>query len=249
YGSIGTSVSVSIGAVGAANSGIGNNAGNSGSGGPSSQGSLLRLDEPRIYSSSALQLGSNAPSNIQRSNSPQHFIDRSISLIRLDNSSNNNGGAPPSNISEASGGAIGSSGINSGSSQPRLDRFKIKFTADLANQQQQSNLSSNLTKTLVELGSSSDPLAGVSGAKPKYKPPIIEVPPKPPVETSDKAVMTSQLPEQWSLVSSGSEGRRISIGATSPLGNSPTPAPTLAGGVPDLLPSCVVRQNDYAVNP
>ena len=68
--------------------------------GPAGQNSLLRLDEPRIYSSSALQLGSGSGgssgggsgnlASLQRSSSPQnhhhHFIDRSISLIRLDNS-------------------------------------------------------------------------------------------------------------------------------------------------------------------
>ena len=125
----------------------------------------------------------------------------------------------------------------------------------MVNQQQQSHqhgagpLASTLTKTLVELGGSGDPLGGIPGVKPKYKPPIIEVPPKPPVEMSDKAVMTTQLPEQWSLVSSGSEGRRISVGAPSPMGNSPPTAPILSGGVPDLLPSCVVRQNEYSGNP
>lgn len=73
---------------------------------------------------------------------------------------------------------------------------------------------------------------------------------------SDKAVMTSsQLPEQWPLVNSGSEGRRISVGrdisvgATSPPGNSSPPAPTLSGGVPDLLPTCIVRHGpEYASN-
>lgn len=65
------------------------------------------------------------------------------------------------------------------------------------------------------------------------------------VEMSDKAVMTTQLPEQWSLMSSGSDSRRISLGATSPPGSSPPPAPTLSGGVPDLLPTCVVRHAEY----
>ena len=55
--------------------------------------------------------------------------------------------------------------------------YRIKFTADLTSQQQQANaLASTLSKTLVELGSSNDPLS-----KLKHKPPIIDVPPKPPV--------------------------------------------------------------------
>lgn len=107
-------------------------------GGPPGQSSsILRLDEPRIYSSSALQLGStNASSaSLQRSSSPQHhpFIDRSISLIRLDNSGNVAGSASGGGVSSAasiSGGntvLTDSSGIGSsvtlssgGGAQPRF---------------------------------------------------------------------------------------------------------------------------------
>lgn len=105
-------------------------------------------------------------------------------------------------------------------------------------------------KTTIELGSSNDPLAvsSVTPNKSKYKSSVMESPSKKVVEMSDKAVMTTQLPEQWSLMSSGSESRRISLGATSPPGNSPPPAPTLSGGVPDLLPTCVVRHSDYPTN-
>jgi len=155
---------------------------------------------------------------------------------------------------------------------------RIKFTPDLQTQQQsqrsitqsdrggvgggdRDQVGSNLVKTTIELGSSGDPLAvssstSITPSKPKFKSSsatILENPSaitKPVVEMSDKAVMTSQLPEQWSLVSSnGSDNRRISLGATSPPGNSPPPAPTLSGGVPDLLPTCVVRHGaEYQSN-
>jgi hypothetical protein len=115
--------------------------------------------------------------------------------------------------------------------------------------QNEGTIGSNLVKTTIELGSSNDPLAvtSITPNKTKYKTTtttttIVEPNSKPVVEMSDKAVMTSQLPEQWSLVSSsGSESRRISVGATSPPGNSSPPAPTLSGGAPDLLPTCIVR--------
>ncbi|XP_035706084.1 inactive rhomboid protein 1 isoform X2 [Folsomia candida] len=271
---------------------------------PGQTSSILRLDEPRIYSSSALQLGSNASSaSLQRSSSPQHhaphFIDRSISLIRLDNSGNQviSGGGGASISSTASntsaaggnnGGVMADSGVgssvtlSSGGAQPRfvLPHFRIKFAdesrpenlktdgiyrtfaPDLQSQQQQqaqrasqqqneSTVASNLVKTAIELGSSSDPLAvtSITPNKTKFKTlTILENTCKPVVEMSDKAVQSSQLPEQWSLVSSGSESRRISVGAVSPPGNSPPPAPTL-GGVPDLLPTCIVRHGpEYASN-
>ncbi len=117
---------------------------------------------------------------------------------------------------------------------------------------------SSLIKTSIELGSSSDPLQAqtqVTPVKSKFK--IVMdsssiLPSKAPsrvVEMFDKGVMTSQLPEQWSLMSSGSgESRRISVGAISPPGNSPPPA--LSAGIPDLLPTCVVRHGvEYASNP
>lgn len=103
-------------------------------GGPAGQqsSSVLRLDEPRLYSSSALQLGSNASTSIQRSSSPQHhpYIDRSISLIRLDNSGNVTGpaavagsanpiGGNNSNTIIPDSGAATNVSLASGPSQPR----------------------------------------------------------------------------------------------------------------------------------
>jgi len=136
---------------------------------------------------------------------------------------------------------------------------RIKFTPDMQSQAHHSSTTStNMVKTSIECGSSSDPLGGgassITPNKPKFKLTTLENQThspscKPVVEMLDKCVMTSQLPEQWSLVSTGSEGRQISLGATSPPGASP-PAPTLAGGVPDLLPSCVVRHAEYpSTNP
>lgn len=144
----------------------------------------------------------------------------------------------------------------------KTDGIYRTFAPDLQSQQQQqaqrasqqqneSTVASNLVKTAIELGSSSDPLAvtSITPNKTKFKTlTILENTCKPVVEMSDKAVQSSQLPEQWSLVSSGSESRRISVGAVSPPGNSPPPAPTL-GGVPDLLPTCIVRHGpEYASN-
>ena len=124
YGTIGPAVGIGLGISGQGTNSVGG--GNAaGCAGPSTQGTLLRLDEPRIYSSSSLQLGAN-PTTSLRSNSPQHFIDRSISLIRLDNGGNNaaaNTTTSNSGMTEVPG-VLNSSTIGTGSGQPRLDRFK-----------------------------------------------------------------------------------------------------------------------------
>lgn len=114
------SYGVGVGGMGGVVPGIGTTGGMSGP--PSGQsGSILRLDEPRIYSSSALQLGSTnvSASSLQRSSSPQHhnhFIDRSISLIRLDNSGNVavGAGSTTSTTSNSTVGGGGGGGNSSG---------------------------------------------------------------------------------------------------------------------------------------
>lgn len=118
--------------------GVGAMGGVSVSGGPPGQSSnILRLEEPRIYSTSSLQLGSNPTASLQRPSSPQHshYIDRSISLIRLDNSGSaaaaaaaaaaNSGGAAgggnSSGMGELGGSSLGSSvTLSTERNQPRF---------------------------------------------------------------------------------------------------------------------------------
>lgn len=128
YGTIGPSVGIGVGMSGPSTNSVGGSSAATNTG-PSSQGTLLRLDEPRIYSSSSLQLGAN-PTSL-RSNSPQHFIDRSISLIRLDNGGNNAAASATSSnsgMTEMTGG-LSSSTIGAGTGQPRLDRFKYDLNS------------------------------------------------------------------------------------------------------------------------
>lgn len=149
---------------------------------------------------------------------------------------------------------LGTNSSNNTQITPVKPKFKITDITPLSNM------------TLITNKSQQQSHGNSSSANSQQQAPIVEM--------SDKGVMTTQLPEQWSLVSSAgsnsgsdreqqqsssmqqgsAQQRRISLGGTvSSSGNSgpsSLAAPNLcnSGGIPDLLPtSCIVRHSggDY----